>query len=260
MFLPICLPHPPIPVSAPGGWFLRLHLPGLLPAGSLIALVNRRYRLEVRAWDIFSPLPPWFAWFVAAAVSLHPRLLSSGPCSKNPALSGLRHLISSPCSFRTRVVSLPSLLVSGCLDILVYFPNRDRWVIPSWVSLMPSDLESVFCQDPDDTSSLLSSSPCLLLIAPCVSDTVLSMRNVFPWGKYYFINEKVDLAILKILSQVTQLVNGRVRIQTTPEPLFNHRQQFCNTVHVRIIWRVSYKSRFSETYSELSAEETRCWF
>ena len=43
---------------------------------------------------------------------------------------------------------------------------------------------------------------------------------LYPEGKYYFTNEKIDLAIWKILSQVTQLVSGRVGIQTILESLF----------------------------------------
>lgn len=114
-------------------------------------------------------------------------------------------LCSSLCPCKIRVVSLPLFLVSGCLDTHVYLPNQ---VIPSWVPLvLPGPWWHII---------FMSSSLWLLFMdgSSCIRHCSIQKAS------YYFTNEKIDLAIWKILSQVTQLVSGRVGIQTVLESLF----------------------------------------
>lgn len=201
----------------PGGWFLRLPLPDFLPAGFLIGLVNWRWRTEHR---VFLPHV-----LLVCLIYSHGCLLSTrsfcqvASAPKIPALSGLQHLISSPCPFKTWVVSLPLFPVSGCPNTRVYFPVTTGTMIHSVAGTIPVR----FCVLPGSWWSTV-----------IFSVTIDGLRFVyqtlcFPWGKYYFTNEKVDLAILEILSQVTQLVSCRVRIQATPEPLFTFPRvlQYC---------------------------------
>ena len=101
----------------------------------LIGLVNWRWRTEHR---VFLP----HALLVCLIYS-HGCLLSTrsfcqvASAPKIPTLSGLQHLISSPCPFKTWVVSLPLFPVSGCPNTRVYFPVTTGTMIHSVAGTIP---------------------------------------------------------------------------------------------------------------------------